>query len=289
MNFNVVSPESTEELLNIISKNQNNNFKFGAGFTDLIPEQKKQDEEDLIIINLARLDDDNFKSIKKNGNEFRIGALTTIAEIISNKELKTQFPVLNVSANTLASDQIRQVATIGGNLCTASPAGDVACALVALQANCELLSTDSNVRVIPISDFFINVKKSALQKDEVLQSITISVNEIGGKVYSDYVKIGTRRSMEIAIVSLAYLICTDENDIITNAKIAIGSVAQTIKFCNSACEYLAGKNFRMLSSSDKEEFASKVVSYASPITDIRGSDWYRNEVLFNISKGIFIN
>ena len=93
--------------------------------------------------------------------------------------------------------------------------------------------------------------------------------------------------MECSVVSLAYHIQADGNGKIFHAGIAIGASAPTIRFTKSACEFLIGKNFNKISKKDREEFAKKVLSYASPITDIRATAWYRKEVLFNISKAIF--
>ena len=289
MNFNVISPETTDELLKVIAENQGNKFRFGAGCTDLLLELKKQPDEKLIVVNLAHLNDNQFTSIEKTDDGIRIGALVTANGITSDKELQHQFPVLYESANKLGSRQIRQVATVGGNLCTASPAADIACALVVLEAQCEILSVGGTARVIPINDFFIDVRKTDLKKDEILRSVIIPPNSENRKIYSDFIKIGTRRSMEIAVVSLAYHIQADEEDKITHAGIAIGSVAPTINFVGSACEYLTGRNFSAIGSSESEEFAAKVLEYASPISDKRASAWYREEVLFNISRSIFVN
>ena len=287
MNFNLISPQSTGELLEVIAENQSNKFRFGAGCTDLMLELKKQPDDELIVINLAQLNDNRFTSIEKNHDEVRIGALVTANSITSDEELQRRFPVLYESANKLGSRQTRQVATIGGNLCTASPAGDIACALAALEARCEILSADGITRIIPINDFFIDVRKTDLKNDEILRSVLIPANNESLKIYSDYIKVGTRCSMEIAVVSLAYHIQADEDDKITKAGIAIGSVAPTIKFVKSACECLIGRDFSAVSSSEAQEFAAKVVEYASPISDIRASAWYREEVLYNISKSIF--
>ena len=291
MEFKVISPETTKELLKVIGENQSNEFKFGAGYTDLILDLKKQERDNLTVINLARLKDKEFTSIEKTMDGIRIGALVTINEVISDSILseKMRFPVLMKAANEFASRQIRQVATVGGNLCTASPAGDAACALMALEANCEILSANGELRVIPINDFFKDVKKTCLKKNEILRSLFITSNSDDKKIYSDYIKIGTRRSMEIAIVSLAYHIEVDIDDVVTHAGIAIGSVAPTIKFVESACEYLIGKKFTSINDSVTEEFAAKVLDYAAPISDIRASAWYRKEVLHNICINIFDN
>ncbi len=170
---NVISPETTEDLLAAIDENMEKDFRFGAGYTDLLVELRKQPDNELIVINLAYLEDDKFTSISKSDSGIRIGALVTAMEIISNKELQEEFPVLCEAANKLASRQIRQVATVGGNLCTASPAGDIACALVALEAQCEIISSKGEIRTIPISQFFVDVRKTDLKKDEILQSIFI--------------------------------------------------------------------------------------------------------------------
>ncbi|KPL07462.1 hypothetical protein AMJ86_04425 [bacterium SM23_57] len=258
MNFNVITPLTTKELLKTITENQDINFRFGAGCTDLLVELKKEPVEGLTVINLTQLTDDHFTSITSTNEGIRIGALATAHRIASNADLRNQFPVLFEAANKHGSRQVRQVATIGGNLCTASPAGDMACALVALEAHCEILSTNESVRTIPIGHFFTDVRKTDLKKDEILRSIVIP--PMNG---------------------------ADEDDIITHAGIAIGSAAPTIKFTTSACEYLIGKKLSEIGASESEEFAAKVLEYASPISDIRGSAWYRKQVLFNISKSIF--
>lgn len=287
MNFNLISPETTEDLLLIIFENQSNKFRFGAGYTDLILELKQQPDEAVTVINLANLKDERFTSVDKSADGIRIGALVTANRIISDKELQKQFPVLWKSAEQFASTQIRQVATIGGNICTASPAGDIACALMALEAECEILSARGTVRVTPIREFFVDVRKTDLRKDEVLRSIFIPSNGDGTKRYSDFIKIGTRLSMEIAVVSVAYHMQLDDYDKITHAGIAIGAVAPTIKFVEAACEYLVGKNFASIGFPESEKFAARVLEYASPISDIRASAWYRKEVLYNICKSIF--
>ncbi|MFC2130693.1 FAD binding domain-containing protein [Bacteroidota bacterium] len=287
LGFDVISPETVEELLNEIENNKDNNFRFGAGYTDLILELKKQSGPKINIINLSKINDSSFTSIEKTNKNISIGALATAAEIVKNEEIQNLFPVLHKAADTLASRQIRQVATVGGNICTASPAGDIATALVALEAVCEILSTKNEIREVPIREYFTGVRKTVLNKDEVLRSIVIPVSESHKKIFSDFIKIGTRKSMECSIVSLAFHLNLDKDDKILNAGIAIGSSAPTIKFTQSACDFLIGKRLNGFNSKDKEDFAGKVLEYASPISDVRGSEWYRKQVLSNISKSIF--
>jgi CO/xanthine dehydrogenase FAD-binding subunit len=165
----------------------------------------------------------------------------------------------------------------------------MACALMALRAQCEILSAEGNIRIVAIEKFFTGVRKTDLKKNEILRSIIVPKEVNSNHTYSDFIKIGTRSSMECAIVSLAYHLEADQNNEIVQCGIAIGSAAPTIKFCKSACEYLMGKIFNKMTDKESEEFASLILEYASPISDIRASAWYRKQVLFNIAKGIFEN
>lgn len=288
MDFEIINPSSTTELLETVENLKDSKYKFGAGCTDLLMELKKNCEVDLTIINLAKVKDTAFTNIIKTSESYNLGAMVTASNIIENNDLKNCFLVLYEAANSLASTQIRNVATIGGNLCTASPSGDVACALVALNSNCELLNTSNNKRTVPITDFFIGPRKTVIKNNELLYSISVPANNINcNKIHSAFIKIGTRRSMECSVVSLAYHIQINHNDVIINAGIAIGASSPTIRFTKDACNFLIGKKFGNITKIEKEEFAGLVLKYAEPISDIRASAWYRKEVLFNISKSIF--
>ena len=286
MDFYTVSPQTATELLEAIKQNQKNHFRFGAGYTDLIPELKTQKQDDLTVINLAKLKDKDFTSINDSKEGSRIGALATMTDVLSNESLQ-RFPALIEAIESLASVQIRSVATVGGNICTASPAGDVSCALVALDAACEILDTGGKIRTVPIAEFFTGVKTSVLKKNEILRSVLVPHRKTTDRIVSGFIKIGNRNSMEIALVSFAYYILADRNGDVTSAGAAIGSVAETIKSTESACEFLMGKNIEHLTKTDKGKFADLVLEYASPISDIRASAWYRRQVLWNISRSIF--
>jgi CO/xanthine dehydrogenase FAD-binding subunit len=286
MDFNTITPHSTADLLDVIQANQGNNFRFGAGYTDLIPELQVQNEKGLIVINLAQLEDDDFTEIRAEKSGIRIGALTTMTDVLTNGNLQ-QFPVLIEAVESLASVQIRSMATVGGNICTASPAGDVSCALVALNAICEIINSEGKIRTILLAEFFTGVKTTVLKKNEILRSIFIPKLEIEIKTLSGFIKIGNRNSMEIALASLAYHLITDKSDVVIHAGVAIGSVAKTIMFTETACDFIMGINIKKLTQSDKEKFADFVLEYADPISDIRASAWYRRQVLENISRNIF--
>jgi CO/xanthine dehydrogenase FAD-binding subunit len=286
MDFNLISPLTKAGLLDAIRRETH--FRFGAGYTDLLMELKKKPKEGLTVINLSKIKDPLFTGLKKSANHFRLGSMVTAAAIIREEDLRLQFPVLNEAAFSLASTQIRQVATIGGNICTASPSGDIACALMALGSSCEILGTKAKVRKVPLVQFFTGVRQTALKDRELLYGIYIPANNKKAlTIYSRFLKIGTRRSMECSVVSLACHIQSDREGTILQAGIAIGAAAPAIRFAGSASAFLTGKNRSRISEKEKEEFANLVLSYASPISDIRASAWYRKKVLFNISKSIF--
>lgn len=286
MDFEVINTKTSDELLKAITANQGNNFRIGAGFTDLINQLKNQNTEDLTIINISQIKDSSFKEIKVEKDCVRIGTLATASDIVANSMIKENFPVLHQAASQLACTQIRNVATLGGNICNVSPSGDMTASLIALKATCHIMNADGQERDQLLSDFIIGLKKTTLTKSEIIKSISIPKNS-NSTIKSSYEKVGSRKSMEIAIVSLGYHLQMENDGTISHAGIACGAVAPTIPFATSACTYLIGKKIQELTDSEKEAFANKVMEYASPISDVRASDWYRKEVLFNISQTIF--
>lgn len=287
MEYQILSPQNIAELCKTVKSNIKKPFRFGAGYTDLLMEIKKSEIKNLTIINLAQINDTPFFGIKSSAKEFEIGAMVTASKLASDLEIGKQVPTLQQAAINLASTQIRNVATIGGNMCTASPSGDLICAAIALNATCEIMDENKKIRSISVHNFFMGVRKTALKKNEFLYRINIPKNKkTATKIHSGFIKIGTRKAMECSVVSLAYHLQIDKTNNIIDAGIAIGASAPTVRFAKSACHFLIGKKIDAITQKEKEEFAKKVLSYASPITDVRATAWYRKEVLFNISKSI---
>ncbi|MCC6600546.1 MAG: FAD binding domain-containing protein [Crocinitomicaceae bacterium] len=288
MNFEIINQSTTPELLSSIRRLRNKKFRLGAGCTDLLLDLKRNPAEDLTVINISQVRDTQFTDIKQSSSGFRLGACVTADKIVTDEKIKKYFPVLYGSALNLASTQIRQVASVGGNLCTASPSGDIACALMALKAECEIMNANGRKRIITIRDFFTGPRMTVLKENEFLYGIILPINLRDAKrIFSGFIKIGTRKSMECSVVSLAYHIQTKDSGEIILAGISIGASAPTIRFAENACSLLLGKNMFKISEEEKKQFAEKVLGYASPISDIRATAWYRKEVLFNISKSIF--
>ena len=285
LDFDIISPKTSHELFEVISNSQDKNYRFGAGYTDLINDLNNNLQQNLTVINLAKLNDNNFKAININENGVQIGALVTAAQLLENNIIQNNYPVLWEAINSVASKEIRATATIGGNICQASPSGDMSCALVALKAVCEIVDSKENIRKENICDFFRGVKKTSLKKNEILRSIFVPIN-ISKNIKSGYIKVGTRNSMEIAIASIAYHFQKDEQNNVIDAGYAIGAVAPTIVFTKDACDFIIRKNINSLNETDVKQFANLIKKYARPISDIRASAWYREEVLINLSETI---
>lgn len=287
MNFQIISPETIQDLKKDIQRLQGQSFRFGAGYTDLLMELRKSPNPELTIVNLARVTDPDFTQIKWDENGFFLGAMVSAFQIHSHAEIEQHFPVLKMAAMQLASTQIRQVATVGGNLCTASPSGDLICALVALNAQLEIMNVHGELRSVSIHEFYLGVRKTVLNSDEFLYRIFIPFNFQEIQIlHSTFIKIGTRKAMECSVVSLAYHIQLDNGGKVVHAGIGLGAVAPTVKYAESACHMLKNNHWVQWSPENKSTFVKLIMDCASPISDIRATAWYRTQVLHNLSLSI---
>jgi len=284
MDFDVISPKNKEELLSMISEFQEKDFCFGAGYTDLINQFKNQNTQGKTVINLAYLNDVEFKGIRDNGDFIEIGTLTTASDLIDSGLIEKEYPVAFEAAQSVAGTQIRNSATIGGNICNASPSADMSAAFVALRSICCILDSNGNEREESLAEFIQGVRKTGLKENELLRAIKVPKNA-HSNLRSGFFKVGTRESMEISIVSLSYHFQLDMDNTIMEAGLSIGAVAPTIPLVEEACNFIKRKKFDQFA--DHELFAEIVQLEAKPISDVRATDWYRREVLNNLCRSVF--
>ncbi len=230
-----------------------------AGGTDLIPRYERGQLLPNNIIDLKILP--KFIGIKKVGNNVEIGAGTTIEEIKNNDLIKKHFNALWLATTEFGSVQIRNRATIGGNICNASPAGDTLPSLYAFGAKLLLCSKNGD-RTISIDDFILGPGQTAIENGEVLQSVVIPLSSSESIFY----KLGLREAMAISVINFA--IVYTEN-VLT---IAVGAVAPTIL------------KFEGLIKLSIEQIITKINEGISPIDDIRATGLYRRKVLENMLK-----
>ena len=202
----------------------------------------------------------------------RIGAGVTYAQVES--DLGELLPALAMASRTVGSPQIRNRGTVAGNLGSASPAGDAHPPLLAAGATVELESVRGR-RLVPAADFFVGVKRNALEPDELIRTVRVPVT--GGP--QQFAKIGTRNAMVIAVASFAIALHPGARRVGTG----IGSAAPTPRVATAAEDLLAGEldwdGRSPLDASVARRFGELVAAAADPIDDVRGSAAYRRHAL----------
>jgi carbon-monoxide dehydrogenase medium subunit len=250
-----------------------------AGGTDLLIGMKTKAVKPKCLIDLKGIP--GIDGIEYD-NGLKIGALTTVRDIEVSPLIRQKIPVLSEAAETLGSIQIRNRATIGGNLCHGSPAADMAAILLAM--NCEVkIATDNGAKTMGLDSFFIGPNKTVLKRNEVLSQIIIpkEIEQFKGV----YLKHGPRKAMDIGIVNIAILLDADAGSGFCNQiMIALGAVAPRPIRAQKAEALLNGNE---LNPAAIQNAAAAAANETNPITDFRASAGYRMDLVKNlVAKGI---
>ncbi len=226
------------------------------------------------LVCLDRIDE--LKGIYEEGGLVCIRTCTTHSESMKNTLIRRHFPVLTKALRLLGSPQVRNMGTIGGNICTASPAGDTLTPLYALGASVETRSVDGG-RLMPLKSFILGPGKVALQEGEVLYGIWVT-KDLDFSIHH-FEKVGQRRALAIAIASMAALIKLSDDGIIEKIRLAWGSVAPTVVVSRTVEDALTGKP---LTADTLRDAIPLVMDAVSPIDDVRASAGYRRRVAANL-------
>jgi len=264
--FNYYKPSNLKELLELIDKLDD--YKILAGGTDLLIDMRIKRYEPRNIVDINHVKELEYILVKEN--KLHIGALTRLQTLIDSKIIFEKTPLLHEAVSSMGSWQIRCLASIGGNLCNASPAADTAPPLLVYNAEL-VLSSRIGERVVSIHEFFKGPRQTVLNKNELLKEIIVPILENYG--YS-YIKIGRRNSFTLSIVSVATLLKI-ENNVFKDVRIALNSIAPIPIRAKSVEEYLIN---REVSDSVIEDASKRVLYDISPITDIRASADYRRRI-----------
>jgi aerobic carbon-monoxide dehydrogenase medium subunit len=255
-------PKTVSEALSVLAKH-GAEAKVIAGGTDVMVDIKFK-EEPGSLVNIKKLP--GLSGIKENGGSLRIGALTTIREIESSSLVREKLPVLWESAHQFASLQVRNTATIGGNICRASPSGETLTPLLVLEAKGKLAFSDGE-KSEPFTSFFHGPGKSSVGAKGLLTEIEVPYPAPGSK--SVYLKHAVRGAMDIAMVGVAVMITPDAAKAnLQDVRIGLGAVAPTPLRAPKAEALLRGKP---LTAALVKEAAAMAASEASPISDQRSS------------------
>jgi carbon-monoxide dehydrogenase medium subunit len=249
---------------------------FMAGGTDLLVLIKEGKIRPQRVIDVKGINGmDEFEISKE---EFSVGSLTTIRMLETSPAAREKVPLLAQAAAKLGSVQVRNKATIGGNLCNAAPSAETAPALLALGAQAEIYGK-RGTRVVDLGEFFLGPGSTILEEGEILTSLKIPLTS--HRQGSVYYKLTTRKAMDIAFVGVAVLLELDGDDRINKARIALGSVAPTPIRVPSAEKLLEGK---VLSKEAAQESAGLAAQACQPISDLRASAEYRREMVNNLCQ-----
>ena len=205
---------------------------------------------------------------------WHIGGAATFTDI--EEALAGACPVWDKMSAVFASRQIRNRATLAGNLANASPIGDAAPVLLALGGSMILESRAEGKRTLPISDFFLDYRKTALEPGEIIRSIFLP--QLPDQVRSDFFKASKRREMDISIVSGAFSIATDDEDKVIHARLAYGGVAATSARAVKVENLLLGRTLR----NSLGEAMTALQNCFSPLDDVRGTAAYRSAVVASL-------
>lgn len=260
-------PTSLEEAHDLFE--QHDGACFVAGGTDLfVKMQKPHGPAPSALISLRNIRQLSAMSL---GDPFRIGTSLPISVIAEQAAMCETFPALVDAINVLGSPQIQNVATLGGNLCNASPAADTAPPLMIYDAILEVARGSQDFRKIPINEFFKGPGKTALEPGEILSGILI--NPPSPKARSAFIRKG-RIKMDLATVVLSALVEMDGTTC-KKARVAVGSVAPTPLRLPNVEAQLEGSDL-----SDDVIAAAKetLMSEIAPITDLRSTEEYRRDL-----------
>jgi carbon-monoxide dehydrogenase medium subunit len=276
--FELYEPKSVEEACGLLAKYRGR-ARILAGGTDLLVELKRGWFKPAALINLKKVKGlDKIRFTKKEG--LRIGAMVTWAQLLDSKPVARHYPLLRMAAEHLGSMQIRNTATLAGNIAQASPAANGPLPLLVYDARCVIQGTNGG-RTIPVEKMFRGVRKNALKKGEVLSEICVPLPPAGAK--GTYYKFALRRAMDLAVVGLSVMVRT-RGGAFDEVRIALGSVAPKPFRARNAEKILRGKGIEdPLIRKAGETAAAQCV----PITDLRASKEYRIELVKElIYKGI---
>ncbi|MBU4048033.1 xanthine dehydrogenase family protein subunit M [bacterium] len=263
--FEYLRPDSIKETISILSQHGERAQILNGG-TDLIVEMRDKIIQPEYLVDIKAIPQLNRITYNKQDG-LNIGATVTLNEISDSKVVRAHYPILVEACKTVGSYQVRNRATLVGNICNASPAADTAPPLLVLEAKVNIIGPTGE-KIVPINQFFTGVKKNILKKGEIVTSITIP--PIKDKWTGVYLKQGRKKEVDLATVGVAVVCIRDE------VRIALGAVAPVPVRAFKTEELLKGKT---IDEPLLEKAGKSALTEVSPISDIRSSKEYREEII----------
>ena len=266
--FKYISPKTKEEALEILQEKKSDAC-IVAGGSNVLPNIRNKKINPKLLVDIINIE--QLKGIYRKEDNIFLGPLTTINELIYSEIIFKEYNVLTQAAEEFADPLVRNTATIGGNLVTASPAADMAVPLLALDALIEIESAKDK-REVKLKDFFLGPGKTVLHDDEMIVGIEFEQSAINKNGY--FIKLGQRKAMAISIATVCVNLEVRQNKI-TQIRVAAGSVAPMPIRLTGVEEFLKNKE---ISNKLVEEAVDRVREEVGPISDIRASEEYRRYI-----------
>ncbi len=262
--FEYIPARSVNEVVSLLS-NGGDQVRILSGGTDLLVQLREGRREARLLVDIKRIPEVNELSYDPIVG-LRLGAAVPCYRICGNPAIARAYPGLIDAVSLIGSVQIQGRASLGGNLCNASPAADSIPALIVHEAIC-VIAGPHGYREVPVENFCTAPGQTVLQRGEFLVSLHIPPPK--SRFGASYLRFTPRNEMDIAVVGAGAAVVLDESRaFITSARIALGAVAPTPLFVPEAGEYLAG---RRISAESIAEAAHIAQAAARPITDMRGT------------------
>jgi carbon-monoxide dehydrogenase medium subunit len=248
----------------------NGSARFLAGGTDLLVQIKSGIKKPNLVIDVKKIVElNNIEEISEN--EFIVGASVSGANLNRNKKFASLWPGVIEAFRLIGSEQIQGRASLGGNLCNGSPAGDSVPALIAAGCTAIIAGPDGK-KELPIEEFHTGPGKTVLKNGEMLVSLKFPKRESNSS--DAYLRMTPRTEMDIAVVGCGVNLTLD-NDICTSVRVSLGAVAPTPLLIKEASDIMVGTN---LNSQVLEKVAKICMESCNPINDKRGTIEYRTKV-----------
>ena len=271
-------PHSVDEALSLL-KSESDATVF-AGATDLIPQLRGGRAEPRLLVDLKKIP--GLINLSLSTETWKIGAATPVVRINKNVKLTNEFPGLSEASGLIGSDQIQTRASLGGNLCTASPGADTIPSLMVNDA-LVVIASNKGSRTIPVKDVVTGPGSISLGPDEFI--IEFLLQQPPPRTSDAYERFIPRTEMDIAVVDAAARISLDERGHCLESRVAIGAAAPTVIRVPAAERILQGEKIN-------EEILAEVMKEASkacnPINDKRGTIEYRRQVAGVLAKRVIL-
>jgi CO/xanthine dehydrogenase FAD-binding subunit len=267
--FELALPRSVDEVLRVLSE-RGPDAKLLAGGTDLLPQMKNGAVKPACVVDLSGVE--RVRTLRAEGGGLRVGAAVSARTLERDATTRKTYTSLSESGALVGSVQVRNLATLGGNLCNAAPSADMAPPVLALEAEA-VIAGPRGERRVPIAEFFAGVRRTVLGPDEILLELVIP--SPGARSGGHYLRHTPRRELDIAVVGVASQL-TLSDGVCAKARIALAAVAPVPLRATAAEQALEGKP---VTPEAIERAAELAVGAAKPISDQRGSADYRRHLV----------